>query len=493
MDKKARERLDRMFEPKAVAVFGAVHEPGKFGHMIIQSLLKYGYRGQIYPVHPKGGEVFGLPVYTGLDKITGPVDLACVSVPAERVPPVLEDCLAHHVAGVEILSSGFSETGEKRGMELQEEVARISRKGLRDLGPNCFGAQCTRGRITVLPGFDFSREPGPVSLISQSGGVAADFGHEARMTGLGLSKVLSFGNGCDLDANELLDYLSGDPDTEYIGAYLEGVKDGRRFMGILRGLTRRKPVLIWKGGLTPLGKRMTKSHTGSMAGESGVWKGLLAQAGAVGVGGLEEMVDTLMALCHLRRPGNRVAILGGGGAIGVFSSDVAHQWGLELPLFGSDTQKRLKQWFPTPGNSMANPIDTGSPVIPEEAMRAVMEEVLTREPVDVLITVLLLHPLGVVLPTFMEMDKIAWPTLQEYCGALLKGIVAIRKQTGKDVVVVMENRANLPEDAALEWESRTLCDAYLDQGVPVYPSVERALRAIGKAASAGRRVQPPGT
>jgi acyl-CoA synthetase (NDP forming) len=484
LNSEARKRLDRMFQPRGVAVIGAVYEPGKFGHMVIQSHLKYGYPGQIYPIHPGGGETLGLKVHRSLDEIHGPVDLGMICVTAENVPEVLRDCLRRGLIGAEILASGFAETGQPEGIRLQDEILRISRDGIRVLGPNCFGACCPKGGITFLPGFGISREPGPVALISQSGGVALDFGHEARMSGFDLSKAISYGNGCDLDAVGLMEYLAEDGDTRYVGAYLEGVDDGRRFMEVLKTVTPQKPVVVWKGGLTPLGRRSVKSHTASLSGKAHLWKGLLAQTGAVPVEGLEELVDTLTALVHLRRRGRRVALVGGGGAIGVFTSDLAHRWGMDLPAFGKETQARLRRWFATPGNSMLNPLDTGSPALPQELISGLMEEILLREPVDVLILVVLVHSLGVVRPTFMKMDGLPWPGLEDYTSPLLQRIVEIKDRTGKDVVVVMENRANLVEDAGLEGVCRAVRTRFHQQGVPTYPNVERALRAIRNASRA---------
>jgi acyl-CoA synthetase (NDP forming) len=484
VDRDQHEKLDRMFHPRGVAVFGAVYEPAKFGHMMLQSLIRYGYAGRLYPVHAQGGEVYGLRVYGSLNEVEGPVDLACVCVPAAGVPGVLRECLARGVAGAQVLTAGFAETGDAEGAALQREMVDIASCGIRVLGPNCFGAHVPRGGITLLPGLDFAKDAGPVALISQSGGVATDFGHEARMAGFGVSKIISFGNGCDLDAVELLDYLTEDPETGYVGAYLEGVKDGSRFRSALRRLTRNKPVVIWKGGLTPLGGRAAMSHTGSLGGESRVWDGVLAQTGAIPVQGLEELVDTLTALVHRRRPGRRIALVGGGGAIGVFSSDLAHRWGLEIPTFTPETQHRLRRLLITPGNSVANPLDTGTPVLPLDTLARLSEEILVREPMDVLVLILLLHPLGVVLPAFMEMDDLPLPPKEAYLSGLLEVVARLKGATGKDVVVVMENRANRVQDLDIEGMYRSMRLRFQGRGVPVFPTTERALRAIRNAASA---------
>jgi len=488
VDSDQRQKLDRMFHPRGVAVFGAVREPGKFGHMMIQSLIRYGYPGRLYPVNSQGGEVFGLRVYRGLGEVEGPVDLACICVPAAGVPEVLRKCLAAGVAGAQVLTSGFSEAGDADGIALQQELAEIASRGIRVLGPNCFGAHVPRGGITLLPGFDFARDAGPVALISQSGGVATDFGHESRMAGFGVSKVISFGNGCDLEAVQLLDYLADDPETGYVGAYLEGIKDGSRLRSALGRLAGKKPVVIWKGGLTPLGGRAAMSHTGSLGGESQVWDVVLAQAGAVSVQGLEELVDTLTGLVHRRRAGRKIALMGGGGAIGVFSSDLAHRWGLEIPTFTPETRQRLRRWLPAPGNSVANPLDTGTPVLPLDVFARLAEEILVREPVDVLVLVLNLHPLGVVLPEFMEMDGLPVPPKEAYLDQVLEDVDRLKEATGKDVVLALENRANRVQDLDIEGIYRSMRLRFQGRGIPVFPTTERALRAIRNTASAGSRV-----
>jgi len=425
----------------------------------------------------------GLKIYKSLSDVEGPVDLASISVPARAVPGILQDCLDHGLAGAQIHSSGFVETGDSEGAALEEEVARIARLGLRIVGPNCFGIHSPKGGITLLPGSGFSRDPGPVAMISQSGGVATDFGYEARFLDLGVSKIISFGNGCDLDAAALLDYLGDDPETGYIAAYLEGVRDGQRFMEILGRVTRKKPVVIWKGGLTPLGERAASSHTGSMAGEAGIWEGALSQAGAASVQGLDEMMDTLVALKYLKKNCRRIALLGGGGAIGVFSSDLAHGLGLEIPRFSPETQKRLKKFFPTPGNSMLNPLDTGSPALPAETIQALAEEILIREPVDVLIMIMLLRTLEVELPLFYTMNGQEPPPSGSYLGGLVETLSGLKKKTGKDVVMVFDNRAHMPEDVEVEAVSRKIRRRFQAEGIPVYPSVERALRGMRHAST----------
>lgn len=484
MEPDAKEKLDRLFNPRGLAFFGGAAKPASFGYLVMAGQVRYGYSGGIYPISEHGDQALGYPIYKSLSEVPGPVDLASISLPARAVPAVLQECLDHGVAGVQIHSSGFAETGEEEGIALQEEIVKFSKKGLRVLGPNCFGIHCPKGGITVLPGSDFSKESGSTAFISQSGGVAADFGYEAMNAGLGISKVASFGNGADLDAVKLMEYLAEDEDTEVISAYIEGVKDARAFLDVVRRTTPHKPVVIWKAGLTPLGGRAAKSHTGSMAGEKAVWESALKQAGAVSVQGLDELVDAVLGITYLKNAGNKIALVGGGGAIGVFSSDLAHRSGLDLPVFSSETQSLIREHFPTPGNSMANPLDTGTPLIPLETVEASVELIMTREPVDVVVMFLLIRSLEVELHVFSQMMGAGAPPRGEYLEKVLEVFSRLKKKYNKDILVVFDDRAHRLEDLEANGAGRRMRPMYQKEGIPVYPNAERALRGIKYACAA---------
>jgi acyl-CoA synthetase (NDP forming) len=464
-----------------MAIVGGVGGIGSFGYNIVLSHILYGFQGGLYPVSSKGGYIAGRKVYQNLDTIPGPVDLASIAVPAEAVPDILRACLKKNIPGVQIHTSGFAEAGDDRGKALQQELEKISKSGIRIIGPNCFGIHCPKGGITLLPGFDYSKKPGQVSLISQSGGIANDFAHEAQLSGINLSKVISYGNGCDMDACALVEYLAGDADTEFIAGYIEGTADGRSFFEKIKEASSVKPVVIWKGGLTPLGSRATMSHTGSLGGEARMWKSALEQAGALGVEGLDEIIDTLTALVYLKNKGNRIALAGGGGAIGVFSSDLAYRWGLEIPPFSKKTQKRLRQLFPTPGNSVLNPLDTGTPALPLEILTPMIETILEKESFDILVAIMLIHPLEIVFPTFMKKAGIDAPPPGSYLESLLETFVRLKKKTGKDIVMVIQNRARLKENMEAESVVRSIRDQYQEAGIPVFMEPERALRGIRNA------------
>lgn len=481
MTKTNNHPLDKIFAPRGVAVFGGINRPGAFGNLIALSLMRYGYSGKLYPISSKGGELNGHAIYKSIEAVDGPVDLASISVPAKFVPDILRSCLQQGVAGAQIHSSGFAEMGSPEGIALQKEVAAIAREGIRVVGPNCFGIHSPRGGITLLPGADFSKTPGSVAMLSQSGGVATDFGYEARFAGVHLSKVVSFGNGCDLDAITLLDYLSTDHETDVIAAYLEGITDGHKFLETVRRVTRQKPMVIWKAGLTPPGNHATQSHTASLAGDANIWEGVLRQGHAIPVQGLDELMDAVVALKYLKNPGPRIALVGGGGAIGVFSCDLSHRSGLRLEHFSAETQRRLRQYYPTPGNSMQNPLDTGSPVVPVDVIENSLEIILDSEPIDILIMVFLIRPLEVEIRSFMEMVGVPTGPPGAYLEGMLPVLERLKKNSNKEIITVFENRAMTVEDVAVEKTSRIMRKAYQSHGIPVFSNVERALRGIRHA------------
>jgi len=270
--------FDRIFSPDSIAIVGVSPNPGfGFGRGMFYSFLEMGFAGRIYPVNPKGGTIEGLRIYKTVDEIPEEIDFAIIAVAAHRVPEALEACRKKGAAGAEILSAGFREVDTPEGIALEEEIKRIARKGIRVIGPNCFGIYCPESRLTLLPGPDLSRERGPVAFLSQSGGMSIDFAQIGKWMGVGFSKVVSFGNGADLRETELLEYLRDDSDTEVITMYVEGVENGREFFDVLRSAAERKPVIVYKGGLSSSGESSgCKSH--GIHGRSGtIWKSALRQ------------------------------------------------------------------------------------------------------------------------------------------------------------------------------------------------------------------------
>lgn len=477
------EELEPIFYPKSLAVIGASADERKFGGGFLRALVEFGFKGQIYPVNPQGTEVLGLKMYPNVRDIPDSVDLAHIMVPARVVPSVLEDCVAKGVKGAQIFTAGFSETGEEEGRRLEAELVAISRKGIRLIGPNCFGVYCPASGLTLLPGYDFPKESGPVAFLSQSGGYATEFSREAKGWGVRFSKVISYGNACDLNEADFLEYLAQDSETRIITAYIEGTREGQRFRRLVQGVSRTKPVIIWKAGLTEAGSRAVRSHTGSLSGEEAAWDALFKQSGALRVKSLEELIDTTVAFLHLPpATGRRVAVIGGGGGISVAAADACEQVGLSVPLLAGHLQKELRQILPLAGTSVRNPVDVGAPIIPPEALQKVLESAAGAENIDTLIATQAIHLF------FTGRMRTLFDTGGTFIQDSLQIPVEIKKRLGKPVIMVLPMGSTEVEMMDGEKLRREFCGFYLSQGIPVYPTLERAARAVANVVQYYERV-----
>jgi acyl-CoA synthetase (NDP forming) len=356
--------MDFFFEPKGVAVVGATPEPYSGGRYLLINLT-LGYQGPVYPVNPKYDEILGLRCYPRVSGIDGPLDLALIFVPAQAVPQVLEECVKKGVRGAIIESSGFAEVGPE-GKALQDQCVAIARKvGMRLWGPNCMGLIDTSRRYIfsfIIPeAWQGVMNPGHVSLIVQSGLLSAGFittlmGNKT----LELAKVCSIGNKSDVEETELLEYLLKDPATKVIALYLESFINGRRFFEL--ATSSDKPIVVLKGGKSPLGAEASASHTASLAGNNELIRGTLKQAGVHQADDFFEMVDiarTLEKDFYLQQPPQgkpRIAILSYSGAAGIVTTDHMEKYGLTLARLSPQTQKRLEElspaWMP-----VKNPVD----------------------------------------------------------------------------------------------------------------------------------------
>jgi acyl-CoA synthetase (NDP forming) len=413
-----------------------------------------------------------------LEEIPGEVDFAIMTIPAPAVKNSLEECLRKGVKGVEILTSGFRETGTPEGRQLEEEVAQIARRGIRILGPNCFGIYCPESGLTILPGQNFSRESGPVGFLSQSGGLCADLGQITKGLGIRFSKMASYGNGCDVAACDLLEYFFADEKTGIIAGYLEGVEDGLRFLSILKQNRKKKPVILWKAGLTATGGRAVMSHTGSLSGSEGVWNSALKQAGVVQVGSAEELIDTLYAFLYLSpAAGPRVAVMGGGGAIGVAASDSLDRLGLSVPPLSPPILEKLKASFPPVGNSLKNPVDLGNPMIPPSMLRKVMEAGGEDEGIDTLMVIQILFYILYQLRHRVRMDDRPLSDFS-FQPELLKACQEVREKYRKPIIMILPDIVTDGRMIDLEIEWRRERDGYQAAGFPVFKSIDRAARAL---------------
>ena len=361
----------------------------KMGTFFFGSLLNSGFEGEVYPVNSDGGEVLGVKSYPRVSDIPGSVDYVIVSIPAPSVPELFEDCAAKGVKAVHVFTAGFREGGTAEGRRLEEEIAKRAREGgFHIIGPNSLGICNSSNRFSPL-GLPLD-EAGSVAILSQSGSVTMRATKRGLARGIQFSKVVSYGNGCDLDSTDFLEYFAADPDTKIIGIYIEGTGEGRRLFKLLREVCKTKPVIVWKGGKTEAGAEVTMSHTGSLAVPDLVWNTLSKQVGMVEVGNLEEFVDALLAFYCLgefrgRSMGILCGLTGGGGGEGVTATDVCSSLGMDVPPFSARTRERLMSIIPRAGRIFRNPLDFGTPVDSMEILREALDAVAADPGVDLII------------------------------------------------------------------------------------------------------------
>jgi acetyl coenzyme A synthetase (ADP forming)-like protein len=346
--------MTRIMKPRAVAVIGASNEDGKIGNSVMKNLVNGGYKGDIYPVNPKGGEVLGLKAFPSITDIPGDVDVAVFAVPAKFVGGALEQCGQKGVAGAILIPSGFAETGEQ---ELQDEVVAIAKKhNVRILGPNIYGYYYLPENLcaTFCTPYDVK---GSVALSSQSGGIGMAILGFSRSSRMGVSAIVGVGNKADIDEDDLLTFFETDDNTNLIAMHLEDLKDGRAFAETAARVSKKKPVIVLKAGRTDMGARAASSHTGALAGNDKVYDDILRQSGVVRAPGLNEMLQYARGIPLLPTPkGENVVIITGAGGSGVLLSDACVDNGLQLMAMPDDLDAAFKKFIP-PFGASGNPVD----------------------------------------------------------------------------------------------------------------------------------------
>lgn len=348
--------LDAFFRPQSAAVVGASRDPEKLGHAVLANLKEGGFPGELYPVNPKADEVLGLKAYSSVVDIPDPVDLAVVVIPYRFVPDVLEQCGQKGVKAVIVISAGFREAG-REGLEREWELVEIAhRYDLRLIGPNCLGVIDTATPLNAS--FAAGTPPaGPIAFMSQSGALGTAVLDIAMSGRIGFSKFISLGNKADVSEIDLMEALAEDAASSVILMYVEGVPDGQRFIQVASQVTRKKPIVAIKSGVTASGSRAVSSHTGSLAGSEAAYKAAFGQACIIRAGSMEELFDFALAFAH--QPllkGDRIGIVTNAGGPGILATDALEHAGLEIPRLSGETVEGLEDYLPGAA-SAANPVD----------------------------------------------------------------------------------------------------------------------------------------
>jgi acyl-CoA synthetase (NDP forming)/GNAT superfamily N-acetyltransferase len=443
--------LRPLLAPRSVVVVGASERPGSVGHQVLVNILGGGFTGTVLAVNPHRTSVLGVPCVASPADLAEAPDLAVVAVPAPAVPGVVRACGERGVRAVLLLTAGFGELGSS-GRSLQNEVVAIAREyGMRLVGPNCVGVVNTDPEVRLDATFaELPTKPGVLGLVSQSGAFGIAFLAAAARRGMHVSQFVSVGNKADVSGNDLLMAWEHDPRTKVIGMYLESIGNARKFVRIARRVAASKPIVVIKAGRSTAGQRAGQSHTAAAASSDIAVDAMFAEAGALRVSTVQEMLDAAWVLAEQPLPaGPRVAIIGNSGGPGILAADAVSGAGLQVVELPPATQDLVRQAVPHAASTQ-NPIDLGAAAQPDEVGAAV-RAVLAAADVDAVLTV------------FTEVAVVD-------AAATLAGVVAAAETSDKPLIATQVGGAE-----------RAVQMAAPGRSVPVFGFPEPAAAALGVA------------
>ncbi|MCX5839748.1 MAG: CoA-binding protein [Deltaproteobacteria bacterium] len=448
-------KLDSFFEPRSVAVIGATSVRHKPGHDILLNIMANGYAGELYLVNPKGGEIEGKRVYVSISDLPEGIDLAVIILPAKLNPGAIRECAARGINAIVLAAGGFSEVDDE-GRLLQCELEKVVREtGVRVIGPNTSGTTSTPFHFTSSF-FPLGKIPrGNISYIAQTGNFATHtMRYIATGENFGVARVVGIGNKVDVDESDVLEYYATDPETRAIFVYLESLKSPKRFFEIARETTRRKPIIMLKGGSTEGGSHAAGAHTAALASDDRIIDGALKQAGIVRIYKYSHLILAAKALSAMPLPrGNRVSYLAPSGAMLVAMTDLCQKfWNLDVPALEESSRRRLQEISP-PYIRMRNPVDIWPSAIVhgiEFAYREGMEAVLKDPHIDA------------VVPILMITDETGVPDLQFI-------VDLARRYPEKPIFATFSAEKKHMEAAKAFLEPR---------GVPTFPMIEEPFEVL---------------
>jgi acetyltransferase len=344
------------FNPQSIAVIGASRTPGKVGYDILKNILQYGYQGAVYPINPEAPEILGVKAYPSILDIPGEVGLAVVVVPPPKVGEVISQCGVKKIDSAIIITAGFGESGSE-GTKLEDDLVRRAKvSGMRFIGPNCLGVIDTHSRVNTsfAAGMPAS---GSIGFFSQSGALCVAVLDRALAEDIGFSKFISMGNKADISDTDIMLALAEDDNTKVILGYIEGVKDGKQFMETASQISKKKPVIILKSGITSSGARAASSHTGALSGREAAFDAAFKQSGVIRAHLFADLFNFALAFANQPLPqGPNIAIITNSGGPGIIAADASDRSGLQLISLHKDTVDKLRAFLP-PFASFYNPVD----------------------------------------------------------------------------------------------------------------------------------------
>ena len=474
----SKHYLYSLFYPKNIVVVGASPRPNMGVSLYLDTYKKYGYGigsklPHIYPVNPKyeGELIYGLwKCYKDLESIPEPIDIVISCINAKFVPNLLRDCIKVGAKFLVIYTSGFSEVG-KRGQSYADELRTIlaKNKTTRVLGPNCFGSFNSQINLNISRFADIY--PGTLSIFSQSGGFANRTIEISKKRGLGLNYGISVGNMADIDFNDFLDFINLDRKTNVIGLYLESVKDlnrGRLFIKKLKQTTKKRPVVILKGGRSDAGKKACLSHTGSIAGSDLIYEAVFKQTNVISVKSSIEFYDIcyLLTLYHPDKiiRGKNVCLVVPGGGNSVEMSDLLNEIGINFPEISKETQDKLAELLYDVNTSFKNPIDVGAYGILPEMILNTVKLVIKEKNIDFIIIVL---QISRILGLQFGYDKFA--------GSFARSLGRLSRKTSKNFIVI----PMVDEDSDKTIREYNALKSVLNKfRIPHFPNIDRLAKAL---------------
>ncbi|HHT9124772.1 MAG TPA: acetate--CoA ligase family protein [Candidatus Brocadiia bacterium] len=450
---ETKNNLEVFFNPKSVAIVGATEKVGSLPGVILKNLLDMGFKGRILPVNPKYKTVFDLPCYESVLEIPQKVELVVIAVPAKFVPQILEQQGKMGIKDAVIVSAGFREIGGE-GIELEETIKRISKKkGIRVLGPNCLGVLDNYSNFTTsfLP-WERVRRPkaGGLTILSQSGAFAIAVLDLAAQEGMGIARVANYGNRMDIGESDFLNHLAEDPYTKVIALYMESVDNGRKFVEAAARCSKAKPLIALKVGKGEAGAIAAHSHTGAIAGRYEIYKAAFMKAGIIEAVTLEAFIDGAKILSMLKPPkGNRILIITNGGGFGVIVADSCNERGFRVPAPSQGLKERLMSKF-SRFYVVNNPIDLTGSATDENYMTAINTCLVESDEYDAAIVIPLMAP-------------------QCMTERVVDLVTDGARFSGKPVAICTVGG---------EYTMR-IKRMFEERGLPVFPSPERAVRAMG--------------
>jgi len=459
----------RIMNARSIAFFGASNNPTTMGTTQMLHLVKGGYQGRVWPVHPKEKAVLGIPAHREVSELPEVPDLAVLVLPTDIVADILDQCGKKGIKRAVIISGGFKEVGEKGG-RLQEKLKAVAGEhGIRFVGPNCIGVINAHNNMNFTF-FPYTLGPGPLGLLSQSGTYVTQVLPYLEERGIRYSRAVSMGNEADLDLVDGLEYLGEDPFTKAVALYIEGIRRGRRFVETAREVSLKKPIVAYYVGGTETGARSASSHTGAMGGNDAVHDGMFRQCGIIRAPTVEQMFDWGWALACTRPPrGERVAIISHSGGPITSMADSCARYGLKVPPLSDKTREKIAPLVPKTG-STANPVDLTFSMNPAVMVSEIPKIVYESGEVDAV----LIH--GVMGSSFLRAMAVLAPEMPRahQDPEKLKGIIeyahsGLVQLARSDCPIITSTFGNR-EDFAVDY--------VMKNDVPLYPSPERAVAAM---------------